>query len=152
MPLGITLKELYKPHSSVLRNKAIGEVFYDLELIERWGSGIDKIRKTCLNAELPEPQFENNQNGFKIIFRKDIYTEEYLRKLGLNDRQVKAVTHVKEKDHITNKEYRELNKISKPTATRDLNELIKKSILKIWDKRTRFYLQINRLIMGSIGS
>ena len=32
-----------------------------------------------------------------MIFRKDVYTEEYLLKLGLNERQVKAVMYVKER-------------------------------------------------------
>jgi ATP-dependent DNA helicase recG-like protein len=38
------MEDLYKPHSSELRNKGIAEIFYDMELIEQWGSGIDKIR------------------------------------------------------------------------------------------------------------
>jgi predicted HTH transcriptional regulator len=32
--------------------------------IEQWGSGIDKMRKMCVKAGLPEPQFEEQQ-GFK---------------------------------------------------------------------------------------
>jgi len=34
LPFGITLDDLYKPHSSVLRNKGIGGVFYDMGWIE----------------------------------------------------------------------------------------------------------------------
>ena len=30
LPFGITIEDLYKSHSSVLRNKGIGEVFYDI--------------------------------------------------------------------------------------------------------------------------
>ena len=153
LPLGITLKELYKPHSSVLRNKAIGEVFYDLELIERWGSGIDKIRKACLNAELPEPQFENNQNGFKIIFRKDIYTEEYLIKLGLNARQIKAVLYVKEKNKITNILYQNICNTSQRTATRDLSNLVSEGVFEqigITGKGTEYILRRHKDAKGAI--
>jgi len=46
--------------------------------------------------------------------------------LGLNDRQVKAVLYVKEKGSITNSIYQELCSVSKPTATRDLTELVDK--------------------------
>jgi len=63
------------------------------------------MRTACRNADLPEPQFEEYQ-GFRVIFQKDVYTEEYLKKLGLNERQIKAVMYVKEKRKITNKEYR----------------------------------------------
>jgi len=63
---------------------------------------------------------------------KDIYTEEYFNKLGLNERQIKAVMYVKEKGRITNKEYQQLIKnISRITATRNLTDLTIKGILKM---------------------
>ncbi len=128
LPFGITIKDLYKPHSSVLRNKGIGEIFYDTGWIEQWGSGIDKMRRTCIKAGLPEPQFEEDQ-GFRVIFRKDIYTEEYLRNLGLNERQIKAVMYVKEKGKITNKEYREMTGLSDEGVRIHMNELVEKGVL-----------------------
>jgi ATP-dependent DNA helicase RecG len=128
LPFGITIEDLYKPHSSVLRNKGIGGIFYDMGWIEQWGSGIDKMRNACAKAGIPEPQFEEYQ-GFRVVFRKDVYTEEYLRDLGLNERQIKAVMYVKEKGKITNKEYREMTGLSDEGARKDLNELIKKRIL-----------------------
>jgi len=91
LPLGISLAELYKPHSSALRNKGIASVFYDMGLIEQWGSGIDKMRRVCVEAGVPEPLFEEHQ-GFRVTFRKDIYTEEYLHSIGLNERQVKRLS------------------------------------------------------------
>ncbi len=39
------------------------------------------------------------------MFMKDIYTEEYLRNLGLHERQIKAVVYAKKNGRITNKEY-----------------------------------------------
>ncbi len=93
LPFGITLEELYKPHSSTLRNKGLAEVFYDTELIEQWGSGIEKMQKYCIDAVLPEPTFEEYQ-GFRVVFGKDIYDEEYLHDLKLNERQIKAVMYL----------------------------------------------------------
>jgi len=127
LPLGLTVEDLYKPHPSVLRNKGIGGIFYDMGLIEQWGSGIDKMRKACTKAGIPEPKFEEHQ-GFRVIFRKDIYTEEYLRKLGLNERQIKAVLYVKEKGKITNKEYRGMFNITDRMALIDLSGLCEKRI------------------------
>ena len=128
LPLGLTIEDLYKPHPSVLRNKGIGGIFYDMGLIEQWGSGIDKMRKACEKAGIPEPKFEEHQ-GFRVIFRKDIYTEEYLQKLGLNERQIKAVNYVKQKGGITNREYREMFNIKNRMALIDLSDLCKKQIL-----------------------
>jgi ATP-dependent DNA helicase RecG len=123
LPFGIILEDLYKPHSSTLRNKGLAEVFYDTELIEQWGSGIEKMQKYCLNAGLPEPIFEEYQ-GFQVIFRKDIYYEDYLRSLNLNERQIKAVVYVKKNGNITNKEYQEICNTSARTSSRDLADLV----------------------------
>jgi ATP-dependent DNA helicase RecG len=45
------------------------------------------------------------------VFRKDIYNKEDVSKLGLNERQIKAILYVKEKGRITNSEYQKLNEI-----------------------------------------
>jgi len=65
-----------------------------------------------------------------VTFYKDIYRKEYLRKLGLNERQIKIVMYAKGKEKITNKEYQKLNNCSRNTATNDLRILIEKNILK----------------------
>ncbi len=77
---------------------------------------------------IPEPKFEEHQ-GFRVVFRKDIYTEEYLQKLGLNERQIKAVMYVKQKGGITNREYREMFNIKNRMALIDLSDLCRKGIL-----------------------
>jgi ATP-dependent DNA helicase RecG len=127
LPLGLTMEDLYKPHASKLRNKGIAEVFFDTKIIEQWGSGIEKMLKYCEEAGVLEPVFEEYQ-GFRVIFRKGIFNEEYLRRLGLNDRQLKAVFYVKEKGKITNKEYQEICDTSERTASRDLANLVDTNI------------------------
>jgi ATP-dependent DNA helicase RecG len=128
LPLGLTVEDLYKPHPSVLRNKGVGGIFYDMGLIEQWGSGIDKMRTACQKVGIPEPKFEEHQ-GLRVIFRKDIYTEEYLQKIGLNERQIKAVMYVKQKGGVTNREYREMFNIKNRMALIDLSDLCNKRIL-----------------------
>ncbi len=129
LPLGITLEDLFKSHASKLRNRGIAEVFFDARLIEQWGSGIEKMQKYCRNAGLPEPVFEEYQ-GFRVIFRKGLYNEEYLRELGLNERQIGAFFYVKEKERITNKEYQELCKVKDRLATKELKDLVTRDIFK----------------------
>jgi len=48
----------------------------------------------------------------------------------LNERQVKAVLYVKNKEKITNSEYQSLNDCSRNTASNDLTELVEKNLLK----------------------
>ena len=78
---------------------------------------------------LPEPDFKEEFGGFSVYFYKDIYTEENLRKMGLNQRQIKAVMYVKEKGKITNKKYQDITGISRQMATIDLKKLVEKEIL-----------------------
>ena len=67
---------------------------------------------------------EFRQNGvMTVTFYKDKRNKKNLRKLGLNERQIKAVMYVKEKGKITNSEYQKLVDISKATAMRDLTML-----------------------------
>jgi len=58
-------------------------------------------------------------------------SEQDLRKLGLNERQIKAIEYVEKKGSITNKEYQELVGVPRRTATRDLTDLVKKGIFKL---------------------
>jgi ATP-dependent DNA helicase RecG len=81
------------------------------------------MTEQCSLAKLPPPIITNEGSDFLIVFRKDIYNKEDLSKLGLSERQIKAVLYVKEKGKITNSEYQKINSVSKPTATRDLTEL-----------------------------
>ena len=128
LPEGITLEDLKKPHSSVPRNPLIVHVFYLAGLIEEVGSGIGRIMDSLKLQGLPEPEFKEEMGGFSVRFYKDIYNEENLRKMGLNERQIKAVMYVKEKGKITNKDYIKLSGISRQMATIYLGELVDKGI------------------------
>lgn len=129
LPLGIVMEDLFKPHKSVLRNKLIAQVFYDAGLIEQWGTGVKRMIDSCLKRGLPEPKFEESQ-GFKVIFSKDIFTEDYLKSLDFNERQVRAVDFVKKGKKITNKEYQKQFNISGRTASRELGYLVKRNIFE----------------------
>jgi ATP-dependent DNA helicase RecG len=124
LPEGITLDKLTQAHSSFPRNPILAEACFRGGYIDSWGSGIMKIVDSCKAAGLPTPVMEEDGGGFIVRLFKDRFTEEQLKQLGLNNRQIKAVLYVKEKGKITNKEYQEINSVAKPTATRDLAELI----------------------------
>jgi ATP-dependent DNA helicase RecG len=40
----------------------------------------------CRKAGLPEPTIEEVADGMQITFMKDIFSEEYLKWMGLNER------------------------------------------------------------------
>jgi len=47
---------------------------------------------------LPEPEFGIGGTSIFARIRKDILTADYLKKLDLNERQIKAVMYVKKKE------------------------------------------------------
>jgi len=89
----------------------------------------------CREAGLPDPQYEYRTSGVWAIFRKDIYHEAYLKELGLNERQIKAVLYVKDNGKITNSEYQEINDCSRNTASSDLAILVERELLTPSGKR-----------------
>lgn len=130
LPENWTIERLLARHPSIPYNPDIANAFFRSGYIEAWGRGFTKMIDQCHEAGLPAPAYTYEMSGFWAVFRKDIYHKEYLQDLGLNDRQVKAVLYVKEKGKISNKEYQELVKVARRTATRDLTELIEKEILR----------------------
>jgi ATP-dependent DNA helicase RecG len=130
-------EKLLSSHASMPRNPTIFNIFYLAGIVESVGSGIERMMRALKEAGLPELKIEANHLEFTLVFLKDVYTEEYLQKLGLNERQIKAVMYVKEKGRITNREYQELNKISRQMATIDLKELVELGLLKSIGKAGR---------------
>ncbi len=68
--------------------------------------------------------------------------QEQLEKLGLNERQVKAIDFLKTNTSITNKEYQSLFDVTDRTALRDLDDMVSKGLItKIGEKKgTRYSL------------
>ena len=140
---GITLPELFSSHASVLRNKGIAQVLYDIGWIERWGGGIQKMRSASAEAGLPEPVFQEDQ-GFSVIFRKDVFDRDYLVRAGLSERQITAVLYARENGKITNADYQRILEVSGTTAQRDLKDLVARNILEMSGKRKGTHYTLSR--------
>ena len=129
LPDNWTIHNLLKRHSSKPYNPDIANTLFRSGYIESWGRGIEKMMNYCKEAEIPAPNYFFEASDFLVEFRKDIYNEEFLIELGLNERQLKAVLFTKEKGKITNSDYQDLNEISKRTASNELTELVEKYAL-----------------------
>ncbi len=133
LPENWTVERLTKQHPSKPFNPDIANAFFRSGYIESWGRGTIKIIDMCVEKGLPKPIYKCEASDFQLVFRKDIYNEEYLRKNGINERQIKGILYIKSHGQITNKIYQEICNISKATATRDLKYLVevKKLLYKI---------------------
>lgn len=120
-------------YKSVLRNKLIAQVFFDIGFIERWGTGTHRIIQACLEQGLPEPKFEEYQ-GFRVIFRKFHIPDEAEKKL--NERQRTLIETIKKKGEIVFGEYRQLfPKIAERTLRNDLEEMVSLKVLTARGKK-----------------
>ena len=129
LPPNWTIDTLQSKHSSVPHNPDISNTFFRIGYIEAWGRGIRKMNEQCAEAGLPQPLYYYTSSGFWVVFRKDIYFPEYLKGLGLNERQTDALIHFKSKGEITTSEYAQKYNVTDRTARTDLNELIEKELL-----------------------
>ena len=130
VPPPLHVEDLSGPHGSNPRNRKVAEVLYCAGLIEQWGSGFERMLAACREAKLPAPEWHEQAGSFWLTFRKDVLDEAALRRLGLNDRQVGAVLHVKQEPRITNVEYQRLYEVSKRTATNELAELERRGLIE----------------------
>jgi len=73
LPYGVTIEGLSRrTHTSKPRNKLIAQIFYDLEIIERYGSGIQRMLDACKSADMPVPILEESTGGLLVTFRKAV--------------------------------------------------------------------------------
>jgi ATP-dependent DNA helicase RecG len=141
LPESWTIENLIKKHPSQPYNPDIANAFFRSGYIESWGRGITKIISRCKEVGLPSPTFSYKASDFWVTFKKDIYNEEYLSNLDLNERQFEAILHWKNDKEIVNKKYREKFDITLRTATRDLTDLVDKGLLvKIGELKTTKYI------------
>lgn len=137
LPESMTIEQLKGKHDSKPRNRLIADVFFMAGYIEAWGRGINIIMEGCKNYGLPEPLIEEEQGGISITFFKDIYTEDYLNNLGLQERHIKALLFIKENGRITNAQFQELLNVSKRTVTNDLQFLMDENYIEKTGTRGR---------------
>jgi ATP-dependent DNA helicase RecG len=73
LPENITEKDLIaNTYTSTPRNKLVADVFRNMGMIEKYGSGIQRIINYFLDSGLPSPTFQNQSNGFLVT----VYTDK----------------------------------------------------------------------------
>jgi ATP-dependent DNA helicase RecG len=120
---GLTVDEI-KRGISKLRNRVIGQIFYRLGLIERWGSGIRRIIDSCKEAGFSEPIFEEIGTHFRVTIFTEVVEEPHFNE---TDRSIIVV--LKKNDGLSTKEISELiSKSQRATRLRLIN-LIEKGLV-----------------------
>jgi len=125
LPPTLTPAKLKKAHSSVPRNKRLCEALFLANYIDKAGTGVLDVLSQCKAAGLPEPDFAQDGDQFTVTLWRNWLTKEVISSLGLNDRQLLALEHVKQNATISNREFQDLAGVSESTALRELNSMVK---------------------------
>ncbi len=128
LPPGLTPERLREPHGPIPRNPLIAEPLFRVEYIQKAGTGTTDMIADCRRAGLPEPDFEQRGPHFVVTIWRDWLTTSVLAGCNLNDRQLRAIAHVKKTGAIANSEYQQLMGVAKRTAHRDLSALVEKEL------------------------
>jgi ATP-dependent DNA helicase RecG len=76
LPLGVTPQNVL--HTTVRRNEHLARLFHDLKLMEREGSGFDKIFEVLLTQGRPAPELREANDRVQVTVRRRIAKPEVL--------------------------------------------------------------------------
>jgi ATP-dependent DNA helicase RecG len=77
LPYGVTPQNILS--QSVRRNEHLSKVFYDLNLMEREGSGYDLVYELLLGSGKPLPLVEEGDDRVTVTVRKQIISKEVVK-------------------------------------------------------------------------
>ena len=76
LPLGVTPQNVL--HTTVRRNEHLARLFHDLKLMEREGSGFDKIFEVLLSQGRPAPELIETHDRVQVTVRRRILKPEVI--------------------------------------------------------------------------
>lgn len=118
---------------SICRNQALANVFYRLQLIEAYGTGIGKIMRAYEGVNI-KPTIETTRNAFKIVLpninaNNDTFVKSPTIEYGFGPREKKVLELARTNGEITRSDVENLLGISTSTAVRLLRSMVKHKIL-----------------------
>jgi ATP-dependent DNA helicase RecG len=76
LPLGVTPLNIL--HTSVRRNEQLARVFHDLKLMEREGSGFDRIYEVLLSQGRPVPELKEGPDRVEVTVTRRVIRPEVI--------------------------------------------------------------------------
>ena len=141
LPGFITVDNIVEEHFS--RNPRIVAGLFQWGYIEELGLGVDRMIEEMTQAGHPPPQFKAQPHSFTVTLsnvreRRAVPTWEK----AMNERQVRALTYIREHGSITNREYQQLcPDVSAETLRIDLVDLVTRGVLlRIGAKKGTYYI------------
>ena len=114
---------------SVCRNPKLAAIFYRLELIEAYGTGMPKITGAYAGTGL-EPKIEATNNAFKITLPNlNFSTNTSTAHEPLSEEEERILAYIVTKEYIVRSEIDKLLGISQSTSNRILKKMVEKDLI-----------------------
>ena len=114
---------------SVCRNPKLASIFYRLELIEAYGTGMPKITRAYAGTGL-EPKIEATNNAFKITLPNlNFSTNTSTAHEPLSEEEERILAYIATKEYIVRSEIDKLLGISQSTSNRMLKKMVEKGLI-----------------------
>ncbi len=123
LPFGLSFEAALSGISQ-LRNRVIGRVFRELNLIEQWGSGLGRMLNICGQQGIPLPKFEELGNFFRTTLYHGVNTF-----IGIEEWQKQIIAHLKVHKEILPKKAQELWSVTSRTTSSRLKKMCEQGIL-----------------------
>lgn len=145
---GVTVTKMKEGYSKI-RNRALGNVFLYMNMIEGWGSGIPKLYRQMQQYGLSEPVFVDLEDALRIILYRDNTTQAAQDTTQATQDTTQATQGIQDDDTLTKKEKVVLSKLKdQPSLTLQqcANELDwKVDTVKYYIKRLKVKKRIERV-------
>lgn len=124
---------------SVCRNPGLANVFYRLQLVEAYGTGMKKIRNAYKDAKV-QPIVENSNNAFKIVLPN--LNVKSVSDRSISENEAVIISIVEEKGEITRADVENKLGVSTSTASRLLRRMVNDGLLSQNGvaRSTKYYL------------
>ncbi len=133
LPHNITLEDIENGRSET-RNKILANLFKELELIEKWGTGINRIKKLCIEKGLKKPIFSEKNDFIDIQFPREIAkletTQETTQETIKLTTKEKILNYIKTNKNITREELATLIGVSSNAIKQHLSNLKKDGVIQ----------------------
>lgn len=123
LPAGLSEDEYLNGQISLLRNPIIGNVFFRLKYIEKFGTGIMRINYAYKNI-LVKPEYRIFSNSIRIIL--PVIKSDY----KLNEAEKRLINILTDSGSMTRNEVEKAAEMEKSKTIRILNGLIDKNIIQ----------------------
>lgn len=139
---GLTLDDIMLGISQC-RNEKLASIFYRLNLIEAYGTGIPKIMESYPGTDQLQPKIISTDNAFKIILPNRNYAVS--KTLNLSSLEQKILNHIANSGPISRREAEEMGDISRSKANSVLHNMVEKQLLvPIGNSRNRRYTTLKK--------